>query len=89
MNARLLNFILGALVAGLVAINGVTLALLLRYQSQNAALRSQLATATQFNNERVPSRAARVQSPEEIAAAAMVATQTLSIVLGEVNQEDG
>jgi hypothetical protein len=89
MNARWLNYILGALVAGLLIVNGVTLALLLRYQSQNAALRSQLSAATQLNNERVPSGTPRVQSPEEIAAASMAATQTLSIVLGEVNQEDG
>jgi hypothetical protein len=87
MNARQLNFVLGAFVACLLVLNSVIIALLLRQRSEMESLRAQLAA--QFNNERGPSRTARVPSPEKDAAASMAATQTLSIVLGEVNQEAG
>ncbi|MBC8097326.1 MAG: hypothetical protein H7Y43_16090 [Akkermansiaceae bacterium] len=87
MNARWLNFILGGFVICLLLLNGVTLLFLLRQRSEMESLRAQLAAA-ESKEEALPVTK-RVLTPQEMAAASMAATQTLSIVLGEVNQENG
>jgi hypothetical protein len=87
MTARHLNFVLGAFVACLLVFNSVTIVLLLRQRAEIESWRAEWAVRE--SNEPARSRTVRVLLPEEGAAASMAATQTLSIVLGEVNQEDG
>ena len=87
MNARHVAMLLGVLVAILFFFNCFTVALLVMQRSENEALRA--AAAARENDARPGPRPGRVLSPVESAAADMAATQTLSIVLGEVNQENG
>src|SRR3954471_6090453 len=81
MNARRIILVLATLVVALLVMNSVTLFVLLRQRAEIEALRAH-----------AEERAARMQVTPGSAAASeapLSATQSVSIVWGEVNQENG
>lgn len=85
MNARQTNFVLGAFVAGLLILNCITTLVLLRQRSEIQTLRDQPRQQGRVMRER--ERRVETAAAEELAS--LAATQSVSIVLGEVNQENG
>ena len=83
MNARRIIFVLATLVVALLVMNSVTLVVVLRQRAEIEALRAAALARERAAQTRVtPKNAAVPEAP-------LSATQSVSIVLGEVNQENG
>ncbi len=82
MHARRIILVLVTLIGALLVINGVSLFVLLRRQTENHALRDALTQERAARTRLTPGSAAAAEVP-------LSATQSVSIVLGEVNQEHG
>jgi hypothetical protein len=83
MNARRIILVLATLVVALLVMNSVTLFVLLRQRAEIEALRAHAGAEERAARMQVTPRSAAVSE------APLSATQSVSIVLGEVNQENG
>ena len=83
MNARQIIFVLVTLVVALLVLNSVTIFVLLRQRTEIESLRAHALTQERVvGKQATPGSAAASEAP-------LSATQSVSIVLGEVNQENG
>lgn len=83
MNTRQIIFVLGTLVVALLVLNSVTIFVLLRQRTEIESFRAHALEQERAGGKQAPlGSAAASEAP-------LSATQSVSIVLGEVNQEHG